>query len=317
MARHVRITCRRRNLAKSTEEVYLGWIKRFVVFHRYRHPQDMGALEIKDYLGYLATKRRVAASTQNQAVCALVFLYRDVLKQEHIDFAEFIRASKPKRLPVVLSAREACRVLELMSGTTELIAQILYGAGLRLSEAMQLRVKDLDFDYSMIHVHAAKGDKDRKTMLPEQLHDVLRLHLEEVRQVHRQDLGQGGGNTLLPFAFDRKSSHASREWPWQYVFPSSVITALPDSGELIRQHMSPSSVQKAVRKASKVSGVPKRVTCHTFRHSFATHLLETGCDIRTVQELLGHKDLRTTMIYTHVLNKGLHIQSPLDRLGAV
>ncbi len=312
LSKRVHNVCRRRNLAESTEKAYWGWIKRFISHNEYQHPQDLGEVEINAFLTHLASDKYVASSTQNQATSALVFLYRDVLQRERMDFSGFIRASKPRRLPVVLSQREARHVLELMTGKTELIARLLYGSGLRLKEVMTLRVKDLDFDYSMIHVHESKGKKDRKCILPDSIRDRIRIHLEEVRKIHRHDIENGGGNTRLPYAFERKSTRASREWLWQFVFPSSIISTVPKTGEMIRFHMSQSTVQKAVRKAARISGIQKRITCHTFRHSFATHLLEKGYDIRTLQELLGHKDVRTTMIYTHVLNKGLSVISPLD-----
>lgn len=273
----------------------------------------MGEGEIRDFLTHLATSSRVAASTQNQALNALVFLYRRVLKQDLDDFGDFIRAREPRRLPVVLSADEARRLLSHMTGRSGMVARFLYGSGLRIQEAITLRVKDLDFDYGLLHIHSAKGQKDRKTLLPERLKEPVLFHLQEVRRIHVRDLKDGYGQVPLPYAFDRKSTNAASEWRWQYVFPSSKRTTNYETGEMTRFHVSSSTIHKAVKSAANEAHILKRVTCHTLRHSFATHLLESGYDIRTVQELLGHKDLRTTMIYTHVLNNGFHVRSPLDR----
>lgn len=305
--------CRRKSMAESTENIYWGWIKRYVRYHDMAHPEDLDAEDIRDFLNHLASNRNVAASTQNQALNALVFLYKHVLRIDVEDFSAFIRARKPKRLPIVLSPREAKCLLNLMDGVPGLIARLLYGTGLRLGEALQLRVKDIDFEYSLVHVCAGKGEKDRKTMLPEQLKGRLKHHLTQVRRLHEADLLEGSGQVPLPYAFDRKSSKAATEWGWQWVFPSSRMSVDTETGLMARYPVSPSTVQKAVKVASHACGITKRVTCHTLRHSFATHLIEGGYDIRTVQELLGHKDLRTTMIYTHVLGRGMHVRSPLDR----
>ena len=300
-------------MARSTETIYWGWIRRFVRHHDMAHPEDLDEEAIREYLNSLATDRNVAASTQNQALNALVFLYKHVLDTPLEDFSAFIRARKPRRLPVVLSPREAQCLLNLMEGVPGLIARLLYGTGLRLGEALNLRIKDLDFEYGLIHVCAGKGEKDRKTMLPERLNPYLRRHIITVKRLHEADLMDGAGQVPLPYAFDRKSSSAVTEWGWQWVFPSSRMSTNPETGLIARYALSPSTVQKAVKVAAKAYGITKRVTCHTLRHSFATHLLEGGYNIRTVQELLGHKDLRTTMIYTHVLGRGLHVRSPLDR----
>lgn len=305
--------CRRKSMAASTEKIYWGWIKRYIRYHDFAHPSNLDAEAIRDYLNHMASRRNVAASTQNQALNALVFLYKNVLDSPIDDFGAFIRARKPKRLPVVLTPREARCVLNLMDGVPALVARLLYGTGLRLGEALTLRVKDLDFEMGLIHVCAGKGEKDRMTMLPDQLKPALRRHLARAMRQHRADLMEGGGQVLLPYAFDRKSSSAATEWGWQWVFPSSRTSVIPETGQITRFHLSPSSIQKAVKQAARQCGITKRVTCHTLRHSFATHLIESGYDIRTVQELLGHKDLRTTMIYTHVLGRGLHVRSPLDR----
>jgi len=309
----VRVTCRRKNFAASTETTYLQWIKRFILFNDLQHPNDLGAEEIRDFLTHLATHRRVAASTQNQALNALVFLYKQVLRRDMDEFGTFVRARKPKRLPVVLTREEARLLLSDMNGQAGIAARLLYGSGLRLMEAVTLRVKDVDFEYGILHLNSAKGHKDRKTILPDRIRDYIRTHLEDVKSIHEIDLLDGYGQVPLPYAFERKSRSAATDWLWQYVFPSSTRTTNTETGEMTRFHMSPSTVQKAVKVAAARIGIAKRVTCHTLRHSFATHLLETGYDIRTVQELLGHKDLRTTMIYTHVLNRGLHVRSPLDR----
>lgn len=272
----------------------------------------MGPKEVASFLNHLATRRNVAASTQNQAFNALVFLYRDVLKSNLKDLEAFVRARKPKRLPLVLSRQEVRLIFSLMRGTTGLVVRLLYGAGLRLSEALSLRVKDLDFEYGMIHLQAAKGQKDRLTVLPDLLMIPLSNHLKKVREVHNQDIDKGYGHVPLPYAYGRKSKSAATDWAWQYVFPSKRQSINTQTGESARHHMAQSTVQKAFKLALKESGIPKKASCHTLRHSFATHLLETGSDIRTVQELLGHNDLRTTMIYTHVLNRGLAVRSPLD-----
>jgi integron integrase len=300
-------------MAHSTESIYWGWIRRFVRHHDMAHPEDLDEEAIREYLNSLATDRNVAASTQNQALNALVFLYKHVLDTPLEDFSAFICARKPRRLPVVLSPREAQCLLNLMEGVPGLIARLLYGTGLRLGEALNLRIKDLDFEYGLIHVCAGKGEKDRKTMLPERLNPYLRRHLITVKRLHEADLMDGAGQVPLPYAFDRKSPSAATEWGWQWVFPSSRMSTNPETGLIARYALSPSTVQKAVKVAAKAYGITKRVTCHTLRHSFAKHLIEGGYDIRTVQELLGHKDLRTTMIYTHVLGHGLHVRSPLDR----
>ncbi len=288
-------------------------MKRFVRFHDLQHPDDLGADEVNAFLSHLATQRRVAASTQNQALNALVFFYRHVLQRDLDEFGIFIRARKPKRLPVVISNHEAGRLLDQIGGQTGLIARLLYGSGLRVMEVVTLRVKDVDFDYGTVHVCSGKGQKDRKTMLPERLRQPIRMHLSMVKKIHQADLADGYGHVPLPYAFERKATTAAKDWLWQYVFPSTKRTINNETGETTRYHTSPSTVQKAVKAAARDAGIVKRVTCHTLRHSFATHLLENGYDIRTVQELLGHMDLRTTMLYTHVLNKGLHVRSPLDR----
>lgn len=309
---HVRTVCRRKNLAATTERLYIGWIKRYVHFHDVQHPLEMNSNHIGEFLNYLATELDVAASTQNQAMNALIFLYRHVLNLDLEDLDNLVRARKPKRIPVVLSRNEVHLLFSFMEGVPSIVARLLYGAGLRISEAITLRVKDLDFEYSMLHLQAAKGQKDRVTIMPDQLKPILRTHLKQVKRIHLRDLAEGGGRVPLPYAFGRKSASAATDWMWQYVFPSRNTESDPRQKRRARHHISQSVVQKALKHALKLARIPKKASCHTLRHSFATHLLETGYDIRTVQELLGHRDIRTTMIYTHVLNKGMAVRSPLD-----
>jgi integron integrase len=304
---------RLKHYSYRTEQAYMDWIRRFILFHHKRHPQEMGAQEIEAFLTHLAVHENVAASTQNQALQAILFLYREVLGREITEPIQAMRARKPKRLPTVLTREEVLLLFNQMSGIHKLIAQLLYGSGLRLMEALRLRVKDLDFEYRTITVRDGKGEKDRITILPDLLQDPLRHHLEQVRRLHQQDLDQGYGAVYLPEALARKYPNAEREWGWQWVFPSPRLSLDPRTGVIRRHHLDPSSVQRAIREAARAAGITKPVTPHTLRHSFATHLLETGYDIRTVQELLGHKDVRTTMIYTHVLQRGGRaVRSPLD-----
>jgi len=312
LAREFRQTCRRKNLAPSTEQTYLHWVRRYLRYHNFRHPEDLNEKDVGAFLSYLATELSVAASTQNQALNALVFLYKNVLRRDLEEVVPFLRARKPKKLPVVLTRAEASRLIENMEGQTRVVASLLYGSGLRIREAITLRVKDVDLDYGMIHVQAAKGRKDRKTMIPDRLMDPILEQLEYAKKIHDTDLLLGFGHVPLPYAFGRKSTSAATDWLWQYVFPSALRRVDHSRGLRTRFHLSPSTVHKAVKKSASLANISKRVTCHTLRHSFATHLLETGHDIRTVQELLGHSDIRTTMMYTHVLNKGVLVRSPLD-----
>jgi integron integrase len=309
----VRDAIRVRHYSIRTEEAYVNWIRRFILFHAKRHPKEMGGPEIEAFLTHLAIEEHVAASTQNQALSALLFLYREVLHQE-LDYPiAAVRAKESQHLPAVLTKDEARRVIAQLSGIYQLQAKLLYGSGLRLLECLRLRVKDLDFERRALIVRDTKGDEDRVTMLPDSLVEPLRDQLQRVRRLHEEDLAKGLGSVYLPDALDRKLPNASREWIWQYVFPSDKLSVDPRSGALRRHHLDESGLQKAVRAATRAAGLDKRVTCHTFRHSFATHLLENHYDIRTVQELLGHKDVRTTMIYTHVLQRGgLAVRSPLD-----
>ncbi|OGO47911.1 MAG: integrase [Chloroflexi bacterium RBG_16_64_43] len=309
----VRDCLRTKHYSPRTEQAYLSWIRRFILFHDKRHPNQMAEPDIEAFLAYLAVHENVAASTQDQAMSAILFLYRNVLHRALNPSLEDLRARKPKRIPIVLARDEVRSVLHAMKGTSELAAQLLYGSGLRLLECLRLRVQDLDFAQTEIVVRDGKGEKDRVTVLPLSLVPNLKAHLAIVRAIHERDLTLGYGRVPLPYALASKYPNADREWIWQYIFPSPDRSIDPRDGSAKRFHLDPSVIQKAVRQAALRSGVAKHVTPHTFRHSFATHLLEGGYDIRTVQELLGHKDVKTTMIYTHVLNRGgLAVRSPLD-----
>lgn len=310
----VRTVARLKHLSLRTEKAYWGYIKRFILFHQKRHPKDMREGEIRAYLSHLAIDGNVAASTQNVALAALLFLYRDVLKLELDRIDDVERARLPNRLPVVLTKSEVRAVLRNLTGTAYLAAALMYGSGLRLMETLKLRVKDIDFSYNQILVRFGKGGKDRVTVLPASVKEQLRKHLLRVKLLHQQDLIEGFGKVLLPHALDRKSPHAAGEWAWQYVFPSRKRSEDPRVKCERRHHLHESAIQRAIKLAIIKSGTTKRATCHSLRHSFATHLLEDGYDIRTVQELLGHTDVRTTMIYTHVLNRGGRgVKSPLDQ----
>ncbi len=308
----VRDVLRVKHYSYRTEETYLDWIRRFILFHHKRHPAEMGAQEIQAFLVHLATQRNVSASTQNQALSALLFLYREVLHKE-IEPVLLSTAKRPERLPTVLSRDEALRLLDHLSGTHKLMAQLLYGSGLRLMECVRLRVKDVDFEYKCITVRDGKGEKDRIVPLPETIIPDLRRQIERVRLLHEDDLAASDGEVYMPYALAEKYPTAARQLAWQYLFPAPRRSRDPRSGKERRHHLDPSGLQRAVKQAAQKAGLQKRVTCHTLRHSFATHLLQSGYDIRTVQELLGHKDVRTTMIYTHVLQRGgLAVRSPLD-----
>ena len=299
----------------KTEETYLNWIRRYILFHKKRHPAKMGEEEISAFLTHLAVKEKVAAATQNQALNAIVFLYREVVKRDLGEIRDITWAKRPTRLPVVFTKDEARRMLDQLEGVNWLMAGLLYGAGLRLMECMRLRVKDVDFAYKQIVVRDAKGNKDRTTMLPASVMEPLRRHMSKVKALHKAELEEGFGEVYLPFALEKKYRNASREWGWQYVFPSSKRSRDSRSGVIRRHHIAESVLQRAVKVAVRNSGIAKPASCHTFRHSFATHLLEDGYDIRTVQELLGHRNVNTTMIYTHVINKGAQaVRSPLDAL---
>ena len=309
----VRATARLKHYSIRTEEAYVNVIRRFILYHQKRHPSEMGTDEIRQYLSHLATDRNVAAATQNVALAALLFLYRDVL-QIDLPLVEGVeRAKRPKRVPVVFTPEEVKRVLWHISGTHHLIASLLYGAGLRLMEAVRLRVQDLDFAYKQITVRDGKGERDRRTILPAPLIGPLTDHLTKRKLQHEEDLRHGYGAVYLPYAVERKYQAAATDWMWQYVFPASKLSSDPRTGLVRRHHTSEDRLQRVVARAIRRAGIEKRASCHTLRHSFATHLLEAGYDIRTIQELLGHADVSTTMIYTHVLNKGgKGVKSPLE-----
>ncbi|MDO9556122.1 MAG: integron integrase [Coriobacteriia bacterium] len=311
----IRDALRARHYSVRTEQAYVLWSRRFIIFHGMRHPSAMGEDEINEFLTHLAVERHVSASTQNQALAALLFLYRNVLNRPVGELGEIVRAQRPVHLPVVLTRDEVRQVLAQLDGDAHLMVTLLYGSGLRLSECLRLRVQDVDFDRREITVRDGKGGKDRVTTLPEKSIPALTQQLQRARVVHEADLVDGWGAVILPMALDRKYPHAVFEWLWQWVFPQERRWRNAETGEQGRHHVHATVLQRAVRDAARRSGVTKRVGCHTFRHSFATHLLDDGYDIRTIQELLGHKDLRTTMIYTHVLNRGGRgVRSPMDGL---
>jgi integron integrase len=305
---------RLRHYSYRTEQAYVGWVRRFIVFHKKSHPASMGAVEVEAFLSYLASERNVAAATQAQALSAVLFLYKAVLGTELPWLENIVRATRPRRLPVVLTPAEARAVISHIEGTQWLIASLLYGSGLRIREALRLRVKDLDLQIHQVTVRDGKGGKDRVTMLPTSLAAPQTVHLERIEGQHDLATARGLGGVELPFALERKYPRAHLEWAWQYVFPSTHPSVDPRTGARRRHHMLESTVQRAVRAAARRAEIMKPVSPHTFRHSFATHLLEAGYDIRTVQELLGHKDVSSTQIYTHVMQKGANaVRSPLDR----
>jgi integron integrase len=301
--------------AYRTEEAYVDWIRRFILFHDKKHPRDMGPKEVADFLSHLAVARNVSASTQNQAKAAILFLYRHVLGTQLPWVDDVVIAKVPQRLPVVLTAREVRSLLHELNGTMALVASLLYGTGMRLMEGLRLRVKDIDFERREIVIREGKGSKDRVTVLPENLIEPLQQRLRKTQQVHQADLDGGFGEVHMPDALQVKYPKAGRAWGWQYVFPSQARSVDPRSGVVRRHHLSEQSVQRAISGAAKRAGIHKPCSPHTLRHSFATHLLQAGYDIRTVQELLGHANVATTQIYTHVLNKGGRgVLSPLDQL---
>ena len=311
----VRAALRARHYSRRTEKAYVHWIKRYIFFHGKRHPAEMGAAEVTAFLTALAVRDRVAASTQNQALNALLFLYREILGVELPWLDGLVRAKRPQHLPTVLTREEVRTVLEQLDRAPRLMALLLYGAGLRLLECCRLRIKDVDFATNQITIRDGKGSKDRVTMLPSAVKIDLARHVERARALHQRDLAAGAGWVELPWALGRKYPNAGREWAWQWVFPATRLYVDPSTGQRRRHHLHESVVQRAVREAVLKAGLAKKATCHTFRHSFATHLLEDGHDIRTVQELLGHQDVSTTMIYTHVLNRGpAAVRSPADRV---
>ncbi len=312
------VEIRRRGYSIRTEQVYAIWVKRFIVFHGNRSPSQMGDREVVGYLEFLAVKRRVSASTQNQALNALVFLYDQVLQKPLTALGDFKRAKRGKRLPVVMTRQEVVKLLNNLDGIQGLMSSLLYGTGMRLMECVRLRVQDVDFGYSHIVVRDGKGNKDRIVPLPKLLVEPLQQHLTETKKIFIEDRELGIGEVYLPDALHRKYPNAGKEWKWQYFFPSGRLSVDPRSGETRRHHLHEGGLQKAVKKAAAEAGIEKKVSCHTYRHSFATHLLEAGYDIRTVQELLGHADVSTTMIYTHVLNQpGVVVNSPVDTLDTL
>lgn len=309
----VREIIRVRHYSIRTEHAYVQWIRRFIIFHGKRHPRDLGEQHVAQFLSDLAVSKNVSASTQNQALNAVLFLYREVLKVDLPWLRNVDRAKKPQRLPVVLTRNEVRQLLANLEGTVWLMAALTYGSGLRLLECIRLRVKDIDFARGELLIRDGKGQKDRVTMLPRNLIDPLRSHIARVHELHERDLKEGFGRVYLPFALDRKYPNADREWGWQYVFPSNKSSIDPRSNIERRHHVDPSVLQRALKQSIRAAQIIKPASVHTLRHSFATHLLESGYDIRTVQELLGHSDVRTTMIYTHVLNRGgKGVVSPFD-----
>ncbi len=311
----VRQAIRTRHYSPRTEETYVHWIKRFIFFHNKRHPAEMAEAEIARFLSNLAAESHVSASTQNQALNAVLFLYRHVLRKDIGYVNGVVRANRPKRLPTVLTRQEVRSILGNLAGLEWIMTMLLYGAGLRLMECLRLRVKDVDFSSNEIRVRSGKGDKDRVTMLPGAIKEPLLAHLRGVKRQHEEDIRKGLGRVALPDALERKYPNAGKEWGWQWIFPATSHYVDRVTGEKRRHHLHESVLQKAVKQAVRKSGLPKPASPHTFRHSFATHLLEDGYDIRTVQELLGHSDVTTTMVYTHVLNRGGHgVNSPADRL---
>lgn len=314
LLQEVQFRIRARHMSLRTERTYLHWIRRFIRFHDRRHPRTMGAPEVEAFLTSLAVKNKVSASTQNQALAAILFLYRGVLDVDLPWLTEVIRAKRPQRLPVVLTKLEVQMVLANLSGTERLVASILYGSGMRLGECLQLRVKDLDLSRCEILVRDAKGQKDRVTMLPQAMLPPLQSHMKDVQALFESDRRESKPGVSLPFALRRKYPNAATSWPWYWVFPSPSFCLDPYSREMVRHHLYHQNIQRAVKMAVNETGITKPASTHTFRHSFATHLLEDGYDIRTVQELLGHADVKTTMVYTHVLNRGGRgVRSPLDR----
>ena len=306
----------RLHYSPRTEEAYVHWIRRFIVFCGMRHPRELGREDLMRFLNYLAAQRNVSASTQNQALCAVAFLYKKVLGIELEQGGVFLRAKRPKRLPTVLGRGEVRLLLDHLLEPHCLIAQLLYGCGLRLMECLSIRVKDVDFANRRIMVREGKGQKDRPALLPAAARDALGRQIARVEVLYRRDVARGRGRVNLPFAFGRKAPAAATSLAWQYVFPASGLCRDPDSGGEVRYHLHESAVQKAIIAGARCAGIDKRVTCHTLRHSFATHLLESGTDIRTIQALLGHSDVRTTMIYTHLVDRGpLGVRSPLDSGG--
>lgn len=310
----VRTVCRRRHFSIRTEETYIHWIKRYIFFHQKKHPDTMGAKEIELFLNHLAEVRKVSSSTQSIALNAIVFLYKDVLEKPIERMQGLKRIQHVNRIPVVMSTEEVKSTLNCMDGTKLLMAQLIYGAGLRVSECITLRIKDIDFDLKILSIRESKGSKDRTTLLPEQLTNSLRSHLLKIAQLHASDTIKGGGYVEMPNALNRKYPNASRSLAWQFVFPSAVMRPWRNPNQLVRWHIADTTIQRAFKLALNQAGIRKHASIHTLRHSFATHLLSTGTDIRTIQLLLGHRSLKTTMIYTHVIEATKSVTSPFDKL---
>jgi len=308
----VRTELRTKHYSRKTETAYSNWIRRFILFNDKRHPKDMGADEIKAFVENLVTNHHVSSATQNQALQGILFLYKNILNKDVGWIENIKRSSRVKHLPVVLSKKEVSKVFSNLEGTIKIIVSLLYGSGLRLAESLKLRIKDIDFDYKQILVRDGKGEKDRHTILPDSVIPELKKHLNRVYLKHNEDLKMSKGETILPYALKKKYPNAGKEFGWQYAFPSDKFIRDKESGLTFRWHIHESTIQRAVKEAVKKAGLTKSASPHTFRHSFATHLLENGYDIRTIQELLGHNSIKTTMIYTHVLNRGLGVKSPLD-----
>lgn len=310
----IRIHLRVNHYSRKTEEAYISWIKRYILFHNKRHPNEMGAEEIKKFISFLANEKHVSSSTQNQALNAILYLYKNIIKKE-INFVDGLTYTKRIRhLPTVFTREEAQKIIAELDGVVQLFVKMLYGTGMRLSEGLQLRVKDIDFEARQITIRDGKGEKDRITILPEKLIEPLRDHIRKVKNLHLKDLQRGFGFTVLPYALERKYPNASKEFIWQYVFPAKSFIYDKERKLKYRYHIHQSVIQKAVRNAIQKAEINKQASVHTFRHSFATHLLESGVDIRTIQELLGHSSIRTTMVYTHVMHKFKGVKSPLDSI---
>ena len=309
----VRIELRTKHYSKKTEESYISWIKQYIIYNNKIHPEKLGKEAISKFLNYLAVERHVAASTQNQALSAILYLYKNIIKKEMGWLDDVIRAHKSRRLPVVFTKAEVNAVLNNLEGVPRIVCSLLYGSGLRLGEALELRIKDINFEYRQIIVREAKGNKDRITTLPDKIIPELKTHLNKVYILHKKDLRKGRGKTKLPYALARKHPNADMDFYWQYAFPADKLIKDKESGLIYRYHIHESTIQKAIRQAVLKAKIMKNGSSHTFRHSFATHLLEAGYDIRTIQELLGHNSVKTTMVYTHVANLGAGIRSPLDR----
>ena len=311
----LKILMRTRRYSPRTIDAYEQWVRRFILYHNKKHPIEMGAEEVERFLTYLVTDLNVAPATQNQALSALIFLYRHILERPLPAGMRPVRSQKTPKPPTILTVREVTALLEQLVGEIRLACELLYGAGLRVGECVRLRIKDIDFDYKTITIHNGKGAKDRVVPLPVSLSERLKVHIGNIREQHNRDLNRGFGSAPLPYALNRKLPNAHREFAWQFLFPANTLSVDEQDGVVRRSHVSPSTLQRSVKGAARQVGIDKRVTCHTLRHCFATHLLQNGYDIRTVQELMGHNDVKTTMIYTHVLKRGgLGVQSPLDRI---